>query len=1047
MYEYNLETHLSELARLYPQFTNLYSTWTLNKRTCAELLKSVILRYPHYSLHDSSHAEAVVSKIEMLLGDRIKTLSPTDTWLLLNAAYSHDLGMLVKWSEIEEVWDKPEFQHFISSLKTAADEELRSAAFFFQDRDNFLNCKNWPLVTYRYVSLINASYFRSHHAEFSKEYIDSFGSKFNLDLSHNGLIQPRLIKLLGQICALHTKPNEKVLELEYQTNGFGSDYAHPRFISMMLRLGDLLDIDNNRFNTGAELSFGGLPPTSIPHKEKHNATTQILITPEEIRFKSDCPNSEAYLEARRFVSWLDNEIDFLTKYWARIVPKELGGYAPTFDCKELLINGVEDIDDVAGLRFEISQDKAFQIIEGSNIYNDRLVFVREVIQNAIDASKIQLWRDLKSGVYKAWISEKIADHLQKIQPYELDKIIYNNYPIEVSLNTLTDGKVEIVVTDRGTGISVEDFKRMCNVGTSAAISNLNNEESQSIPKWLKPTAGFGIGLQSVFLIADKFEIDTSTGTESLHAVLHSRKVGGYIQLQKLDNKLPRGTTIRIAFFPPTFNENAISGDTRQYIITELDTISSRNLIGEMQIMDCINYYSIDPMFPLQIRSWDCSVFMCSAIEGSMSYVDSKWTDYNDRYCIKISPNIDRIQIWDKEIYAYAEFSFVEPFSNRSCEYFFKGVKIYNGTPDYPEFYFKGISVKIDVYGLETNNTVNLDRSSLTLKGYYSYKIISNSMVEMFIYLIIERLKQEVSKNTYKTRGKFDPYTFWKSCNNEQRKEIPVVVLRSIKSEGIPVIYKEIGSRNSAWKINRCGGNLIDIICNISDIYFTNIIQFINFSAPKSTVDYKRICKILNSADADIESISQVVVDEALIHELGPYYLSWIVYVKQSQPLILCRVTVDNSDNVKTFIKVGDTYTKNEIIKGLGNNILGLDYDGRADKGQKAKRYVIPAIEDFSSLAVKDVPFGLSRPVGISMYYIISPFVREEEEKRRELSEDAFTEMVISSSSFQSVVEYVMEHPVIVRNKQDKEQIVEEYEKLIRAYYRIMSADNIDGRKR
>ena len=117
--------------------------------------------------------------------------------------------------------------------------------------------------------------------------------KFDLDLGHNGLIQPRLIKLLGQICAIHTESTEKALDLDYQTNGFDSDYAHPRFVAMLLRLGDLLDIDNGRFNTGAELSFGGLPATSIPHKEKHESTTQLLVTPAEISFRSDCPNSEA----------------------------------------------------------------------------------------------------------------------------------------------------------------------------------------------------------------------------------------------------------------------------------------------------------------------------------------------------------------------------------------------------------------------------------------------------------------------------------------------------------------------------------------------------------------------------------------------------------------------------------------------------------------------------------------------------------------------------------------------------------------------------------
>lgn len=83
MLEYKLESHLNELCTEYPRYISLNSTWTLNKRACSDLLKSVLMHYPHYSLHDASHSEAVLSKMEMLLGDRIKRLSPTDTWLLL----------------------------------------------------------------------------------------------------------------------------------------------------------------------------------------------------------------------------------------------------------------------------------------------------------------------------------------------------------------------------------------------------------------------------------------------------------------------------------------------------------------------------------------------------------------------------------------------------------------------------------------------------------------------------------------------------------------------------------------------------------------------------------------------------------------------------------------------------------------------------------------------------------------------------------------------------------------------------------------------------
>ncbi len=182
---------------------------------------------------------------------------------------------------------------------------------------------------------------------------------------------------------------------------------------MMLRLGDLLDIDNGRFNTACSSALGALPVSSVPHREKHEATTHLFVTPSEIQFRSDCPDSQTYLETRNFVLWLEGEIDFLTKHWSIVAPRTLGGYAPRFDKKELFINGVPDIEGIAELRFEISQEKAFQIIEGTNIYNDPFIFVRELIQNAMDASKFQFWRDLVSGNYNAWIGEI---HSKMIQP-------------------------------------------------------------------------------------------------------------------------------------------------------------------------------------------------------------------------------------------------------------------------------------------------------------------------------------------------------------------------------------------------------------------------------------------------------------------------------------------------------------------------------------------------------------------------------------------------------------------------------------------------------
>lgn len=85
---------------------------------------------------------------------------------------------------------------------------------------------------------------------------------------------------------------------------------------------------------------------------------------------------------------------------------------------------------------------------------------------------------------------------------------------------------QIEISDRGTGISVEAFKRMCKVGTSNSCSEKIQRDIQAMPDWMRPTAGFGVGLQSIFLLTDSFDIDTNTGKEMLHAVVQSNRTGG-----------------------------------------------------------------------------------------------------------------------------------------------------------------------------------------------------------------------------------------------------------------------------------------------------------------------------------------------------------------------------------------------------------------------------------------------------------------------------------------------------------------------------------------
>lgn len=1015
MHEYKLENHLNSLCSQYPKYINLYSTWTLNRRACTDLLKNVVIRYPHFSMHDSSHAETVISNIERLLGSRVESLSPTDTWLLLHAAYAHDLGMVVKWSEIQNLWTQPEFQKYLLSLTSSPDPDLREAAEFVLSMDTASSEKAWPLKAHRCVTLLNAAYFRSQHAQLSKTYLSPPDTGFDLDLGHNHLIQPRLIRLLSQICALHTEASEKVLELDYQTNGFGSDYAHPRFIAMLLRLGDLLDIDNGRFNAGAELSFGGLPASSLPHKAKHDAATQILITPEQIRFRSDCPNSEAYLETRQFVTWLENEVDFLTKYWAKIVPEDFEGYAPAFDCKELFINGSPDIEGVAGLKFEISQDKAFQIIEGSNIYEDRFVFIREVIQNALDASKLQLWSDLSSGVYRSWCEPTEGTVLQ---PSDVPATIYENYPIKIQLSTLENGLVQVRISDRGTGISIDSFKRMCSVGVSISGSAQLQKTIQEMPAWLRPTAGFGIGLQSIFLLADQFEIDTGTGSDSFHAIVHSRRSGGYLQLQRSEKPLARGTTLQLQFKAPENLRYSLGGETNNYIEFHLDPMGPVDHTCEVRLLEAIRTLCTDSMFPIHVTCDEASVGSAT-IQNSFSLVGNDWKEWDSRYSYFSNDKFDRVQLWDRQTFTYGSFEFNELLHSYS-RVLFKGIEVRKQTP---RLDLDGISVTLDAYGLDTKESITLNRSSWTRSGRFQLMEIFQGLLTAFIEIMLARLKDlklsENICNNDKELGHFSAYTFWKACDHKQRSQIPCSVLSTISDTAV-VLRRRNGEGFEKTEV------LVKELISTPEVpYYVNIDKFNSHNGPNS-IKYSEICSILNQAEEAVPD--QIIADPVLYGVLKRQPVHSLQLPASGRPLLLYKASIEEpcpihvSGNAKTA-----------LLMGLGRPIQGMFYNYFLRSGEHAMRYAIPALSDYNLLAVNCLRYGIAYPIDVHSQWIIAPFMREENERRTELSKTGFVELVTSSEAFDHVTDYVIKNSAS-KEAPAKEQVIADYQRLLEDYY-------------
>ena len=111
------------------QYERLWAQWTFDRQLVGRALGAVATTFPHYSLHDASHSDTILRQIARVLGPRrIALLGATDLWLLLEAAYHHDVGMVLTEEDQRRWWSSPEAAARLDQLADGPDVDLAQAA-------------------------------------------------------------------------------------------------------------------------------------------------------------------------------------------------------------------------------------------------------------------------------------------------------------------------------------------------------------------------------------------------------------------------------------------------------------------------------------------------------------------------------------------------------------------------------------------------------------------------------------------------------------------------------------------------------------------------------------------------------------------------------------------------------------------------------------------------------------------------------------------------------------------------------------------------------
>lgn len=343
--------------------------------------------------------------------------------------------------------------------------------------------------------------------------------------------------------------------LPFREKGMAQEDCHPRFVACLLRLGDLLDIDDNRFCPVMQKIAGdNRPALSKAHEDKHASIRHFELNPERIEITAECETIDGYLEAFKWFDWLKQEMQNQMSRWQDIVPTRDFGPLPTLGNIEISLSGnLQLINEGQRPQFGLDDKQATKLLS-ENLYSGAYPCIRELLQNAVDATLLKLWlvnqqaHPAESEIWKNPFTKETQELLQSVA------VSISLQETEPDTKTPADkSRWLLTITDQGTGISRDDLKYMLRIGDSQA-NTFRQQKIKNMPEWMKPSGAFGIGFQSVFLLSDKVKLISKSifTNEVLEITMHSPlgpKEGLVeFEISESDIAMPSGTTIEVVIF-------------------------------------------------------------------------------------------------------------------------------------------------------------------------------------------------------------------------------------------------------------------------------------------------------------------------------------------------------------------------------------------------------------------------------------------------------------------------------------------------------------------
>ncbi len=508
-----------------PFLTNIISLC----EEASDRAKQIPVFFSEYTLHDKTHFLRVTELMALVLGKTLQKLNEIEIGLLILSAFYHDQGMFIDEDEYKSLEKNESFilfrDNWILDHPNYSDIKLQvETSFISKEEKERLSNLICELDTALLTDFLRESHGQRSHdyilSKFKDERIMSFGSS---NISH----------YLAKICLSHVKSVEWISK----SNGFNYDEnigtyeVNTIFLSVVLRLADILDFDSDRTPDVLFKSIHFTSPVSIMEWQKHRNVKGWVIKKELIRFSMFFDHPVYEKTAHIFFDWIDQELKdchLLIKHFPTNVKEYKIDIADKVDRSRI---GPKDGAYLYhDLEFTLSRDEIVKLLMTENLYKNKSLFIRELLQNSLDALRLRKAVYLKDG--------------------------FNWDDGEIKFRHYIDSSGQIVVECQDNGSGMDEAiisKFLGKVGRSFYRSpEFERQRNQLKEKGVdfEPCSQFGIGFMSCFMVGDRIQIftrkDYGVGKEiGKPLVIEVNGLGGLILIREGKSTQAVGTIVKV----------------------------------------------------------------------------------------------------------------------------------------------------------------------------------------------------------------------------------------------------------------------------------------------------------------------------------------------------------------------------------------------------------------------------------------------------------------------------------------------------------------------